>query len=238
MKALVLGASGATGKLVVNQFIERKITTRILIRESAVIPEEFLDNPLVEIIKGSITELDQSDLAQLVSDCEVVVSCLGHNLSLQGMYGQPRYLVLDTIRSLSQTVQKTTKKKIKIILMSTTAYTNTFVGEKNSLAERIIFGLLMNLLPPHRDNVMAAEFLIKKIGNQDEMIEWVAVRPDTLIDSDEVSAYEVCESPVRSPMFDAGETSRINVGHFMAELASDESLWNQWVFKTPVLYNQ
>ncbi len=42
MKVLVLGASGATGKLVVMQLIKRKITTRILIRKSAVLPKEIL----------------------------------------------------------------------------------------------------------------------------------------------------------------------------------------------------
>jgi len=238
MKVLVLGASGATGKLVLMQLVKRKINTRILIRESAVIPEEFLENPLVEIVKGNINELDQSDLDQLLQDCDVVISCLGHNISLQGVFGQPRYLVLDAIRNLSQTVQNTTKKKIKIILMSTTAYTNRHAGEKNSLGERIIFSLLMGLLPPHRDNIKAANFLIKEIGKQDEYIEWIAVRPDTLIDNDLVSAYEVCESPLRSPIFDAGEISRINVSHFMAELVTDENLWKEWLSKTPVLYNQ
>lgn len=237
-KVLVLGASGATGKLVLKQLVDRGIKTRILIREGAVIPEEFLDNPLVEIVKGNITELDRSALADLLSECDTLISCLGHNLTLRGMFGQPRYLVLDTIRNLSQVIQNTIKKNIKIVLMSTTAYTNTSAGEKNSPGERIVFSLLMGLLPPHRDNVKAADFLINEIGKEEKHIEWVAVRPDTLIDSDAVSPYEICGSPVRSPVFDAGEVSRINVGHFMAELASDESLWNQWVYQTPVLYNQ
>jgi hypothetical protein len=154
------------------------------------------------------------------------------------MFGQPRYLVLDTIRNLSQAIQNTTKKKIKLILMSTTAYTNKLAGEKNSLGERIVFTLLMGLLPPHRDNVKAADFLIKEIGAKDQYLEWVAVRPDTLIDHDLESAYDVCESLLRSPIFDAGEISRINVSHFMAELATDENLWKEWLSKTPVLYNQ
>lgn len=238
MKVLVLGASGATGKLVLKQLVKRKINTRILIRESAFLSEEFLDNPLVEVVKGNITDLDQSDLEHLLRDCDAAISCLGHNISLQGMFGQPRYLVLDTIRNLSQTVHNIPNKKIKIILMSTTAYTNTSVGEKNSFGERIVFALLMGVLPPHRDNVKAADFLIHEIGNEDESIEWVAVRPDTLIDKDLVSDYEICESPKRSPMFDAGETSRSNVSHFMAELVTDENLWKKWVYKTPVLYNQ
>jgi len=143
MKVLVLGASGATGKLVVMQLIKRKITTRILIRKSAFLPKEILENPLVETVKGNINELDHSDMNNLVQNCNVIISCLGHNVSLKGMFGQPRYLVFDAIRSLSETVKNSAIKKVKIILMNTTAYTNTLSGEKNTIGERIIFSLLM-----------------------------------------------------------------------------------------------
>jgi hypothetical protein len=122
--------------------------------------------------------------------------------------------------------------------MSTTAYTNSAAGEKNSIGERIILSLLSFFLPPHRDNVRAARFLINEIGKEDEKIEWIAVRPDTLIDNDVESEYEICEHPVRSPIFNAGEVSRINVSRFMAELSTDEGLWKKFLFKTPVLYNK
>jgi len=93
-------------------------------------------------------------------------------------------------------------------------------------------------LPPHRDNMMAADYLQDEIGKENEKMDWVAVRPDSLINSDIESAYEVCKSQVRSPIFNAGKVSRINVSHFMAELLSDDGLWQQWRFKMPVLYNK
>jgi len=238
MRVLVLGASGATGALVVMQLIKRKITSRILIRESAVLAKEILENPLVEIMQGNINDLDQAEINNLVQDCELVISCLGHNISFKGMFGHPHYLVCDAIKSISETVKTRKKKKLKIILMNTTAYTNTISGEKNSLGERIIFSLLMAVLPPHRDNIKAADFLINEIGTQEENIEWVAVRPDTLINNEVESSYEICESPVRSPIFNAGKTSRINVSHFMAKLVTDEKLWSKWLFKTPVVYDK
>jgi hypothetical protein len=30
----------------------------------------------------------------------------------------------------------------------------------------------------------------------------------------------------------------INVGHFMAELITDDELWNQWNGQMPVIYNK
>lgn len=36
----------------------------------------------------------------------------------------------------------------------------------------------------------------------------------------------------------AGETSRINVAHFMADLITDDGLWSRWKGQMPVIYNQ
>jgi hypothetical protein len=70
------------------------------------------------------------------------------------------------------------------------------------------------------------------------LVEWVAVRPDDLIDETEVSAYDVHPSPIRSAIFDPGQTSRINVGHFMADLITGDDIWPQWKGQMPVIYNK
>ena len=238
MKVFVLGASGATGKLVVMQLIKRQINTRVVVREGAILSAEILDNPLVEIERGNITEFNDSEMISLLQDCNAVVSCLGHNITIKGIFGKPRNLVFDTIRSISEIIMAKADKKVKLILMSTTGYTNTLTGEKNSLGERIILSILKLLLPPHRDNVKAANYLHEEIGKDNEKIKWIAVRPDTLVNEDNKSAYEVYESPVRSPIFNAGTTSRINVSHFMADLLINERLWREWQFKMPVVYNK
>ena len=238
MSVLVLGASGATGSLVVRQLIRRKIETRILIRKSAKLTKEIKESKFVEIVKGNINELNSNEMEQLLQNCDVVISCLGHNITFKGMFGHPRYLVRDAARSVCEAAKKSSNGKVKLILMSTTAYTNKLSKEKNSLGEKLIFSLLTLLLPPQRDNVQAANLLIRQIGTQDEKIEWIGVRPDTLIDEECESSYEICKSPKRSPIFNAGKTSRINVSHVMAELATDEELWKKWLFKTPVIYNK
>jgi nucleoside-diphosphate-sugar epimerase len=238
MRVLVLGASGATGQLVVMQLIKRQINIRIVIRESAILSAETLDSPLVEIKRGNIAEFSGSEMANLLQDCDAIVSCLGHNITIRGMFGNPRYLVSDTIRNVCETARKRADKKVKLILMSTTAYANAATGEKNSLGEGIVFSILKLLLPPHHDNVKAVSYLQKEIGKEDEKIEWVAVRPDTLINKDAESACEVHESPVRSPVFNAGTVSRINVSHFMVELLTNDGLWREWQFKMPVVYNK
>ena len=238
MSVLVLGASGATGSLVVRQLIRRNIETKILIRKSSRLAKEIKESNLVEIVKGNINELNSNEMEQLLQKCDVVFSCLGHNITFKGLFGHPRYLVRDAVRSVCEASKKSSSGKVKLVLMSTTAYTNKLSGEKNSLGEKLIFSLLTLLLPPQRDNVKAADYLLRQIGKQDKKVEWIAVRPDTLIDEDRESSYEICKSPKRSPIFNAGKTSRINVSHFMAELVTDEELWEKWLYKTPVIYNK
>jgi hypothetical protein len=59
-----------------------------------------------------------------------------------------------------------------------------------------------------------------------------------LIDEAETTEFSVHSSPIRSAIFDAGKTSRINVGCFMADLIGDETVWKQWIGKMPVIYNR
>lgn len=121
--------------------------------------------------------------------------------------------------------------------MSTTAFRNQGMKEKYDIRDRMVLSVLYHLLPPQKDNVEAGLYLLNTIGMGNDQIEWVMVRPDTLIDEGWVSEYEIHQSPKRSPVFDSGETSRINVSAFMVKLLIDNKLWNEWKFRLPVLYN-
>jgi hypothetical protein len=122
--------------------------------------------------------------------------------------------------------------------MNTAGNRNRDLDEPLSAGEKVVFGVLRLLLPPHVDNENAAEYLRVEIGQKDCCIEWAVVRPDTLIDRDEVTECEVHPSPTRSPLFDAGKTSRINVAHFMADLIIEDAAWNTWLGQMPVIYNR
>jgi hypothetical protein len=88
------------------------------------------------------------------------------------------------------------------------------------------------------DNEQAADYLPTQIGQDEGTIEWAAVRPDRLIDRDEVTEYEVHPSPIRSVLFDPGSTSRINIAHLMARLIAQDDTWEKWKGQMPVIYNK
>ena len=107
-----------------------------------------------------------------------------------------------------------------------------------SFAEKVVVGLFRLLLPPHSDNEKASDYLRIKIGQSDDTIEWSAVRPVGLTNEDEVTEYIAYPSPIKSAIFDASKVSRINVGHFMADLITESKPWNKWKGQMPVIYNK
>jgi putative NADH-flavin reductase len=237
-KALVIGASGATGKLLVAELLNRGIDVFAIVRTSSSQKSKFGNYSNYHEVSANISEMPENEIAPLLDMCDFVFSCLGHNLTFKGIYGKPRRLVTDAIHKLSQTIQSlNSDRKIKIVLMNTTGNSNCDIPEIPPLSQRIVVSILRVLLPPHVDNEQAADFLRSQIGQNNQFIEWVAVRPDGLTNETSVSKYTIHHSPTRNAIFDAGATSRINVANFMANLATDLELWGEWKGKMPVIYN-
>ena len=239
MTVLVVGASGATGRLVVERLLERGLSVQIIVRSEHALPERVLTHKRLSVVHGTVLDLGDTELAEAVRECQAVVSCLGHNMSLKGMYGHPRWLVRDTARRLCEIIERgNPEQAVKYILMNTAGNSNRDIAEPVSLGHRLVVGLIRLLLPPYRDNEGASDYFRSVIGQDHGKIEWVALRPDTLIDGEEVTAYEVYPSPIRSAIFNPGTSSRINVAHFMARLVEEATTWKEWKGQMPVLYNR
>ncbi|RIK73003.1 NAD-dependent epimerase [candidate division KSB1 bacterium] len=239
MTILVVGASGATGRLLVKHLLDRGQNVKIIVRSPENLPENLKKHDRLCMIHASLLDLSDAEMAEHVNGCAAVASCLGHNLSWKGIYGHPRRLVTDATRRLCHAIKASqAEKAVKFVLMNTAGNSNRDLNEPVSLGQRCVIGLLRMLLPPHVDNENAADYLRVNIGQNDKEIEWAVVRPDTLIDEDKVTGYEVHPSPTRSALFNPGKTSRINVGHFMADLITDDNIWNRWKGQMPVIYNK
>lgn len=239
MTILVVGASGATGSRLVEQLLIQKHKVKVIVRFLEKLTTTLKTNSNLKIISASILELSNSEMSEIVKDCDAIASCLGHNLTWKGIYGQPRRLVTDATERLCVAIAShKPSKKIKFVLMNTTGNRNRDLKEPISFAQKCVIGLLRLLLPPHVDNEKAADYLRTQIGQNNHDIEWVAVRPDGLINENKVTDYEIHPSPTRSAIFNAGKVSRINVGHFMAHLINDTTLWDTWKGQMPVIYSK
>ncbi|MCP4359902.1 MAG: SDR family oxidoreductase [Chloroflexi bacterium] len=238
MNILIVGASGATGRLLTEELLNRGQIVKVIVRSADKLPTAIRNHDNLSVIQASVLDLSDAELAQHLKGCEAVVSCLGHNLNLKGIYGQPRKLVTDATRRLCEAIKANKPEKLsKFVLMNTAGNSNRDLNEPIPFAQKLVIGLLRLLLPPHVDNEQAADYLRSKIGQNDGHIEWTAVRPDGLIDEDKVTEYELHPSPIRSAIFDPGQTSRINVGYFMADLITKKEIWQKWQGQMPVIYN-
>lgn len=239
MHTLVIGASGATGKHLVNQLLQANQKVKIIVRPAFKVPEVWRNNRNLSVITAEITEINVIEMTDCLSDCNAVASCLGHNISFKGIFGKPRKLVTDAVALICESIYGfSPENPVRFVLMNTTANRNKDLNEKNSIGRKIVIGLVRLFLPPQSDNEDAAEYLRVNVGQDSKSIEWVIVRPDTLIDRDEVRGYELYPSPVRNPVFNPGKSSRINVGNFMSRLIVDNDLWNSWKGRMPVIYDK
>lgn len=239
MTTLIVGASGATGRLLVEQLLKRGQNVRVIVRSPEKLLEFLKNHDHISVIHASLLDLSDAEMAQHVKGCDAVASCLGHNMSLKGIYGHPRRLVTDATRRLCNAIKANkSEKPTKFVLMNTAGNSNRDLHEPISFGQRCVIGLVRLLLPPQLDNERAADYLRTIIGQNDGEIEWVVVRPDNLINEDEITEYEVFPSPTRSAIFDAGLTSRIIVAHFMARLITEDETWNKWKGQMPVIYNE
>ena len=220
-----------------NQLLEKGHEVKAFARNNTKFSKEIINHKKFDVIGTSVLDMSEEELENHTKGCDAIVSTLGHNLSFKGMFGNPRQLVTDSIKKLCKVSENTKNKPVKIILMNTVGCKNKDLKEKVSFFENCVFFLLRYLIPPHSDNENAANYLRSLIGQNHSNIEWVAVRPDSLINEKEISPYTTHSSPIHT-LFKPGKTSRINVAHFISELISNEKIWIEWKGKMPVIYNK
>ncbi len=148
MTILVAGATGATGRLLVEQLLNRGHTVKVIVRSPDSLPANLKNHDRLIVIHTNILDLSEADMARHVNGCDAVVSCLGHKISLKGIFGTPRRLVADATQLLCKGIHANKQEKpVKFVLMNTTANRNRNLHEPLSLVEQGIFALLRLLLP-------------------------------------------------------------------------------------------
>ncbi|CAJ1943603.1 unnamed protein product [Cylindrotheca closterium] len=227
-KVFIAGATGATGKHVVQQLLEKGNSVVAVTRSKdtmmGLIPQKDYGDRL-QIHEASILDLSDDELKSLTKGCSAVVSCLGHRPTFDGLFGHPKRLVTDATKRLTAAMPSDSK----FILMGTEAV-QLPIDPKRTFLERSVLFLLRNLLPPHVDNEEVAAFL-----QEHKEINWSALRPTNLVDADEADGIYKIQEESSLPLFGSQAISRANVAHFMVELVTNESTYSQWKHKMPVI---
>ncbi len=232
---LLVGGTGRTGRRALQQLLDRGIRVRAIVRSGGKLPPEVAGHPNLTVIEARLLSLADDALQRHLGGCDAVVSCLGHVLSLTGIFGPPRDLVTRATMRLCRGIEALEPTApVKLILMSSVSVHRSggFDARRGSF-ERSFLWMLRGVLPPARDNQRAADFLVEKIGVDDAYVQWAIVRPDSLLEGD-VSDYALHEGLVNS-LFAPGRTNMANVAHFMCELVTNPRTWAEWKGKLPVI---
>ncbi len=236
-RVLLLGGTGRTGGRVLTQLLGRGVAVRAIVRSAARLPEDVSGDPLLTVVEADLLSLSTEELQRHLEGCDTVISCLGHPISLRGVMGPPFDVVVRAVSNLAHAVEAMRPAKpVRFILMSTVSVNRPAKADtRRGAGERLFLWVLRGLIPPSRDNQRAADFFAGEIGPSNPYVEWVAVRPDTLLEGDIID-YRLHDELVSS-IFRPDETNMANVAHFMCELATDEAAWLRWKGGLPVIVN-
>ena len=243
---LVIGATGATGKYVVKQLLERDQIVKVVVRSKQRMMDllqemnkngtkvDITSSSNLQITEASFLDLSDTEVEDLIKGCTAAVSCLGHNMTFQGLYGKPRRLVTDSVQRLTSAIAKV-NPSCKFVLMGTDGVSNPSTDDQRSVMERIILFLLRHLLPPHADNEAVAEYLLNYNSGKKQVLGWSIVRP-TDLQNGGVCKYKLYDKPPGG-LFGSGICTRANVAAFMVQLIVDTKTWEQYKFQMPVIHD-
>ena len=234
---LLVGGTGRTGQRVLEQLLSRGASVRVLVRSPGKLRPGTAANPHVTVVEADLLSLSDDDVRRHLRGCSAVISCLGHVISVKGVFGPPRDLVTQATTRLCRGIEALQPAEpVRFVLMSSVSVSHPEgLDTRRGMFERLIVWMLRGLIPPARDNQQAANFLWRDIGAAHPFVQWVAVRPDTLLDGD-ASEYALHEGLVSS-LFAPARTNMSNVAHFMCELVANPKVWGVWKGKLPVLVN-
>ena len=102
---LVVGANGQTGKLVGEKSLANDHKVRVIVRSRNRLPSEILEHPNITLVEANVLDLMDEQMADLVKECDAVVSCLGHVISFQGIFGEPKQLCTEATKRLCEAIE-------------------------------------------------------------------------------------------------------------------------------------
>ena len=206
MKVLIIGATGATGQILMREALEQGYEVTALARNpSAVAPEDHRPR----VLEGNA--LDASEVEAAVAGQDAVLSALGTRSS------RPTTLFSESTHNLISAMDKHGVRRLVCI-------TGIGVGDSKGhvgfLYDRVFLPLVLR--NPYEDKERQEEILRRSD------LEWVIVRPARVTDKRATGEYQVFLS---GDSYKATTISREDVADFMlAQLTED-----RYVHKTPVI---
>lgn len=207
MKLLVLGATGATGRLIVTGALQRghEVTALVRSREKA----SSLDG--ATLLVGDAR--DESTLRRAVKGVDAVISSLGTSVSPF----REVTLLSEATRAL---VSAMNVEHVSRLVCITGVGAGDSVGHGGFVFNNLIFPLLLRKVYQDKDR---QEAIVKDSG-----LDWVLVRPVILNDKPGRGSVRALTD---LSSFNGGTVSRADVANFVLDQVQDET----WLRRAPLI---
>lgn len=199
----IIGATGATGRFLLRNALERNFNIKVLARTPQKL-DEYKDR--IEIIEGSVS--DVATVSKLVEGCDVVLSTLGTSK-------KPHYIVEKGVKTILEAIQAN-NSTARFIHMSAVGLGDSIIQCRNSWLWTFIVKVTFPLIGSELfADMERAETLITQAKGVKAVIMRAAV-----LDNKPARGYIV-----RQPDEPAGKMfiSRDDIAHFMLDAVADTS---------------
>jgi len=206
-KILVLGATGATGRLIVSQAVARGYDVAVLVRSV----EKASDFKSVKVIVGDAR--DEGILRQALEGRDAVVSALGTPASPL----REVTLLSSATRALVSAMKA---GQVSRLVCITGIGAGDSAGHGGFLFDNLIFPLLLRKVYADKNR---QEAIVRDSG-----LDWVLVRPSVLNNK---PSRDTIRALTDLSSFHGGSISRENVASFVLDQVRD----NAWLHRSPLI---
>lgn len=207
MKVLVLGATGATGRLIVREALEKGYSVTALVRSKA----RATTLSGAELIEGDVC--DEDTLVRALTNCDAVVSSLGTGVSA---FREVNVLTEATQALLPAMSRSGVSRLVCISALG--------VGDSRGHGGFVFDRLFMPLLLRHAYKDKARQEAAIRASSFD----WIIVRPGMLINDD---ARGNVRAIADLADVHGGKVARADVARFVVQQVTTHT----WLRRTPVL---
>ncbi len=200
MNIAVFGATGGTGRQVVEQALDQGHHVTALVRDPARLP---IDNPNLTMVQGNV--LDTEPVNQALMGADAVVISLGNTPN------NPDYVVSQGTAVILDAMKAQGVPRVVVV-------TSLGTGESIQQVSLPFRMMIQTVLKKPMEDKGRQETLVKDSG-----LDWIIVRPGGLSDGPATGQYQ----SGLDPKIMAGQVSRADVAGFVLQQLDDDTFLHE-----------
>ncbi|KUL82642.1 hypothetical protein ZTR_09085 [Talaromyces verruculosus] len=226
-KILVFGATGPAGISLLRELLHRKLPALAYCRSPSKIPDDLASNPLLEVVKGDMS--NREAISRAVAKSRVIVSLLGPSSTRQPKNTE----FADYYRIIVPLMKEHGVRRI--LALGTTAIYQP--DDQSSISRTLMCTLIKVVASGAYYNILAIQDYFEHIN--DASIEWTVFRVGNLSGTGDLSAWladrergKAFEGPVGAPGFTSG-INRSILARWLVDVATSNP--PKWVRQMPAV---